>query len=90
MLGYLDARRGLCYSRSGSAHGMPQSLPFAFPGTADEAVALCAAVARWCACSDAARCGPHGMLLDVRVVRHLIFARRMARHWRVREFNLDA
>lgn len=66
-----------------------------FPGTDEECKALLLVAEHHCACyvdSEGVRqstCSLHQWWLDPRGVPHLIFARRLARHWIVAEFMVD-
>src|SRR5207245_5376685 len=64
-----------------SVRGMAVQPPAVFPGTTEERDALLMAVAAACACrrTEDGRtlvCGGHRMLLNDRVLKHLIFYRR--------------
>jgi hypothetical protein len=69
--------------------------PRAWPGTQDEAFSLMTALEHNCQCefskADGMRtktCGAHAMLTeDRRVLRHLVFVRRMAARFQRKEFS---
>jgi len=68
--------------------------PPVFHGSPDEAMSLLVACEHNCACvydllgMKTSTCAAHQMLLDQRMVNHLIFARRQAQRWLSAEFDL--
>jgi hypothetical protein len=68
----------------------------AFPGTDAERDALQLAALHHCACSVTAAgelvtpCSLHVWLADPRGPGHMVYARRLARHWLLSEFCLEA